>query len=79
MQDVYRCAAVTISAAISPDSSSGCFSSRSGQLYRSIPLADHGDKTNPLYDSYLEAQSLPPASIEEPLYTRGWVLQEQLL
>lgn len=79
MQDVYRFAYVTISAAASTDTSSGIFSSRSGQLYRAIPLADREDKKNPLFNSYLESRAICTTPGNDSLFTRGWVLQEQLL
>jgi len=79
MQDVYRFAYVTISAAASTGTSSGFFSSRSGQIYRAIPLAEREDKNNPLFNSYLEPRAIFTTPGNDSLFTRGWVLQEQLL
>lgn len=79
MQDVYRFAYVTISAAASTSTTSGFFSSRSGQIYRAIPLAEREDKNNPLFNSYLESRAIFTTVANDSLFTRGWVLQEQLL
>lgn len=83
MQGVYRFASLTISAAHSTDSSSGCFRPRNGNITRCIPFADHEDKQSVLW-CYLQSDQpdFDPTIADadkEPLYTRGWVLQEQLL
>jgi hypothetical protein len=83
MQNVYRFASFTISAAHSNGSSSGCIQSRNGHLGRSIPFANQMDKAGTL-NWYLQPEqpdfdlSIADAD-KEPLYRRGWVLQEQLL
>ena len=82
MQYVYSSALLTISAAHSTGSSSGIFHPRNALLSRTISLCPGGDKRNPLFSRYLVPTDpdLSPNSPDiEPLYTRGWVLQEQVL
>ncbi|KAH7378075.1 heterokaryon incompatibility protein-domain-containing protein [Cadophora sp. MPI-SDFR-AT-0126] len=83
MQNIYNFAHLTISAAHSTDSSSGCFRPRRGQLSRWIPYYCE-DKEIPSFEYCLVPRDPyhDPTTTDadkEPLYKRGWVLQEQLL
>ena len=80
MGDIYRFADITISAMSSKDGVSGIFQKRNGLNIRLCPLNTSRDWSefyviSPVVGSLIQEELQERKS----LYTRGWVLQEQLM
>lgn len=67
---------MTISATRSPDAHGGCFATREGSLYRPVALAMSGRGVQEGVSFWSPYKYPTPTG---PLFTRAWVLQEQLL
>jgi hypothetical protein len=74
MANVYQNSLLTIAAAASPDSQTGCFLQRESGMEMKIK---HGKCT--FYLQHINRNWALPSPTGGPLQSRGWVLQEMLL